>query len=316
MKYTQLTREQRYAIYLGLQEGKSQKVIACQIDVHPSTVSREVGRNRNRHGRYLWREADECARYRRERQPGNRRIDPGTLREALSLLRTEEWSPQQISGYLSTRKDLHISHETIYKAIRADAEGELRAHCRHRLKYRKRKMCRRKPLRAIPGRISIHDRPPQADGTRFGDWEMDLIIGKGNRSALLTLVERSRNFILIEPLPDKRPQTVARAVVSLLAPFRRHVLSITTDNGVEFAHHQTIARELHTTVFFADTYASWQKGAVENANKLIRQYLPKGSDFRLLSRSFIKLIQNKLNRRPRKKLNFNTPKSEFFNLLL
>lgn len=314
--YKQLTREQRYAIYLGLQEGKSRKAIASQIDVHPSTVSREVGRNRNRHGHYLWREADECARYRRERRPGNRRIDPGTLKEALTLLRTEDWSPQQISGYLSAHKNLHISHETIYKAIRADAEGELRVHCRHRLKYRRRKRSRRKPLRAIPGRISIHERPPQADGTRFGDWEMDLIIGKGNRSAILTLCERSRNFILIEPLPDKRPQTVARAVVSLLAPFRRHVLSITTDNGVEFAHHQTIARQLHTTVYFADTYASWQKGAVENANKLIRQYLPKGSDFRLLARSFIKNIQNKLNRRPRKKLNFSTPKSEFFNLLL
>ncbi len=131
--YKQLTREQRYAIYLGIKEGKSQKAIARQIGVHPSTVSRELKRNANRHGRYLWKEADESAGYRHERQPGNRRIKSGTLKEALSLLLSEDWSPQQISGYMC-RKGLFISHETIYKHIRADESGELRRHCRHRLK--------------------------------------------------------------------------------------------------------------------------------------------------------------------------------------
>lgn len=100
MMYKQLTREQRHAIYLGIKAGKSQKAIARQINVHPSTVSRELKRNVNRHGRYLWQEADECARFRHERQPGNRRIKPATLKDALFLLQSEDWSPQQISGYL------------------------------------------------------------------------------------------------------------------------------------------------------------------------------------------------------------------------
>lgn len=312
--YKQLTTEQRYAISACLKEKRTKKEIARLIGVHPSTVGREIARNSGRRG-YSHLLAQETAQIRRERV-SNHRTDRNTLNRALWLLREEDWSPVQISGYLAKEEGLRISHETIYRAIRADESGELRGHCRHRLKYRKRRRSRTRPVRSIPGRVSIHDRPAEADGRRFGDWEMDLIIGKGQKSAILTLCERSKNFILLEPLPDKKPQTVARTVVSLLAPFRRHVLSITTDNGIEFAHHQYIARKLNTSVYFADTYASWQKGAVENANKLVRQYLPKGSDFRLLSRSFIKLIQNRLNRRPRKKLNFSTPKSEFFNLLL
>lgn len=317
MKYHQLTREQRYAIYLGIKEGKSQKAIARQINVHPSTVSRELSRNRNRFGHYPWTHADENARFRRERLPGNRSIDPAIMKEALSLLRREDWSPRQISGYLSL-KGIHISHESIYARIRGDASGELRAHCRHAMKYRRHvKVQRKTKVRNIPGRVSIHERPPEADGRRFGDWEMDLILGKGQRSAILTICERSRNYMMMARLPrGKDPDGVADKVVELLWPYRKNVLTITTDNGSEFVRHATIAKKLNTTVYFADSYASWQKGAIENTNKLVRQYIPKGADFRELTDEFITSIQYKLNRRPRKKLNFSSPKDEFFNLLL
>lgn len=316
MKYTQLTQEQRYAIYLGLQEGKSQKAIAQQIGVHPSTVSREIRRNRNRFGRYWWRRAEEDSRIRRERGPGNRAVKAWVMKEALGLLKKEDWSPRQICGYLALR-GIRISHETIYARIRADGEGELRGHCRHRMKYRRhRRISRKTKVRNIPGRVSIHDRPAEADGTRFGDWEMDLIMGKGGRSAILTLCERSRNYLLMERLPlGKNPAGVAEAVIRLLWLYRKDVRTITTDNGSEFREHGRIAEALHTTVYFADSYASWQKGTIENTNKLIRQYIPKGTDFNELTDDFILSVQRRINRRPREKLNFSTPKDEFFKSL-
>ena len=314
--YHQLTREQRYAIYLGLQEGKSREAIARQIKVHPSTVGREIKRNSTRQGRYSWRVAQETADLRKERLPGNRGIDRNVLEEALCLLKTEDWSPRQISGYLSL-KSKHISHETIYKRIRSDESGELRGHCRHKLKYRRHvKIARKTKVRHIPDRTSIHDRPAEADGRRFGDWEMDLVIGKGQKSAMLTLCERSKNYLLMAKLPHgKNPEKVADTAIRLLFPYRKHVLTITTDNGSEFACHKKIAKALGTTVYFADSYASWQKGSIENGNKLIRQYIPKGTDLRELSEDFIKEVQYKINRRPREKLNFSTPKNEFFKLI-
>ena len=129
MIYKHLTREQRYAIYLGLQEGKSQKAIARQINVHPSTICREIKRNSTRLGRYSWRIAHESACIRKEHLPGNRSMDGYILKKAIHLLRTEDWSPKQISGYLAL-SSMRISHETIYRRIRADESGELRRHCR------------------------------------------------------------------------------------------------------------------------------------------------------------------------------------------
>lgn len=238
------------------------------------------------------------------------------MKEALSLLVREDWSPRQISGYLAL-SGKRISHETIYRRIRADDSGKLREHCRHRLKYRRRGR-RYRPTKAtnIPRRISIHDRPVESDGTRFGDWEMDLIIGKGQKSAILTLCERSCNFLLMARVPGgKKPEKVARTVIDLLLPYRKNVLTITTDNGTEFMQHERIAKALDATVYFADSYCSWQKGAIENTNKLIRQYLPKGTDFNEVGDMVIKNIQYKINRRPREKLGFLCPKKVFFELI-
>ena len=321
MKYKHLIREQRYAIFLGLQEGKSQKAIAQQINVHPSTVSREIKRNLTHSGKYSWRKAHENACIRKERVPGNRSMDRSILKEALQLLKTEDWSPKQISGYLALSSK-RICHETIYKRIRADESGELRRHCRHKMKHRHRMKAAGKNRSSIPDRISIHDRPEEANGKRFGDWEMDTIVDSCGR-AILTLTERSTNFILMEKLPQGRKALpTAQAVVRLLFPYRQFVKTITTDNGLEFAAHKEITRQLSIKgmqpikVYFTDAYSSWQKGAIENANKLIRQYIPKKTDFKKLTDQFIKEVQYKINRRPREKLHFSTPKKEFFNLIL
>ena len=324
MKYKQLTREQRYAICLGLQEGKSKTSIARQIGVHPSTVCREIRRNswrRRTHSTkycYTYERAQEESDLRRYRRPGNRATAQWLVCRALRLLREEQWSPSQISGWLSMSEGLHISHETIYKAIRRDkAEGgDLWKNCRHRMRYRHHVRIRR-PTKAtnIPGRVSIHDRPHEADGKRFGDWEMDLIVGKGHRSQILTLCERSTNYLIMRRVSGHKPKEVAEEVRFALLPYKGHVLTITTDNGIEFREHKRICKALGVTVYFTDAYSSWQKGSIENANKLIRQYLPKGTDFNTLSDEHILAIQHKINRRPRMKLNFSNPKSEFFRRL-
>lgn len=249
MKYKQLPREQRYAISLGLKEAKSQKAIALQIGVSASTLSRELRRNKSHR---VYSLADEMSRERRERLPGNRKIPIAIEKEALRLLVEEDWSPMQISGYLK-RKGYKISHETLYRRIRADFSGELASHCRHKMKYHRHISCPR-PTKAanIPNRTSIGERSLEADGTRFGDWEMDLIVGKEGKGAILTLTERSSNLLLMEKLPDgKKAASLPRVVNRLLFPYRgKGVRTITTDNGGEFACHELIEKKLRATVYF------------------------------------------------------------------
>lgn len=253
---------------------------------------------------------------RRERICTNRRTPSWVIHKALRLLKEKQWSPEQISGYLR-RQGINISHERIYQEIRADETGELRKHCRHKMKYRRHKGRKRKTAgrTLIPNRISIHQRPAEADGTRFGDWEMDLVIGKGQKSAVLTMIERKTNTFLQRKLSSKRPAVVAKAARLLLLPFKKYVHTITTDNGSEFMNHEWLSERIGATVYFADPFYSGQKGAVENANKLLRQYFPKGTDFRLVDQAELDRIQANINSRPRRKLNFSTPKLEFFKLL-
>ena len=164
----------------------------------------------------------------------------------------------------------------------------------------------------IPDRVSIHDRPAEADGTRFGDWEMDLVIGAEQKSAILTIIERSTNIFMQAKLPSKKPEEVEKAVIRRLMPYKQYVHTITTDNGSEFMTHKNICEALECTVYFADPYCSGQKGAIENANKILREYFPKGTDFRPVTQAQLNRAQYQINERPRKKLGFSTPKIEFF----
>lgn len=311
MKYKQLTSEQRYAIYLGLQSGISKTKIAESIGVNPSTIYREINRNMNKSGGYSWRLAQEMADERKERLPGNKSTPEWIKQKVIRYIR-KDWSPKQISGYLNKHEKISISHETIYKWIREDKKngGTLYKHCRHRLKHRKRPVGSAKN---IPNRRSIRERPDDADGSRFGDFEMDTIIGDKQSEAILTITERKTNFIMIKKLPHGRnSQQVSKEVITLLLPYMDRLKTITTDNGSEFADYQEITNKLNVPVYFTDPYSSWQKGAVENANKLIRQYIPKRTSFKEYSNQNIKEIQYKLNRRPREKLDFNSPKNEFY----
>lgn len=201
--------------------------------------------------------------------------------------------------------------------IRSDRSGELAGNCRHKMKYkRKATHVRQTKATNIRNRTSIHERPKDADGKRFGDWEMDLIVDKDN-NAILTMIERSTNFLLMEKLRHgKKAKSLAKAVYRLLMPYKgKGLKTMTTDNGSEFAEHEWITRKLNMPVFFTDSYSSWQKGAVENTNKLIRQYIPKGTDISSITERRIAVIQAKINRRPRERLKFSTPVREFLQKL-
>jgi len=310
--YKQLTSEQRYTINVLLQSKTKPSDIAKAINVNPSTVSREIRRNSGSRGRYNWETAQANAVRTKRKKPGNHSVDDAIKEEAKRLLVTEQWSPEQISGALA-REGKHISHETIYRMIRNDKAkgGTLYKSCRHRLKHRARPVGGRRI--SIPNRTSISERPKEADGKRFGDFEMDTIVGRGNHGAIVTLIERSTNMLFMRKLKrGKNAKELARAVIHLLSPFKGHIKSITTDNGTEFACHETIGKSLGVKIYFADPYSSWQKGGIENANGLIRQYVPKSLTFESVSQQQITKYSKKINMRPRKKLKFRTPRECFY----
>ena len=311
---------QRYHLFVerqnkGTKRAKTQAQIAAEIGKHPSSVCREYKRNATPKGGYNDSVAQQNADDRKRRSaPNNKKPDLLWWRIEQWIIE-QQWSPAQIVGVLR-KEGTHICKQTIYNHIHADPSGKLLANTRHKGKYNKSVKKTKRPTKSkIKNRVSIHDRPAEADGIRFGDWEMDLIIGKNGYGAILVLTERSTNYAIIEKLPHGRnARHVAKAVIRLLYAYKlKGVLTITTDNGSEFAAHELISKGLNgVTVYFADSYCSWQKGLVEYTNKLIRQYIPKGTDFSTVTPNFIKKIQTKLNKRPREKLNFSTPLKEFF----
>ncbi len=330
--YNQLTLAQRYTISTMRQNGSTYQAIADEINRieneaaleagrplpkprAASTIQRELKRNITKTGRYNPKTAHAIAMINRERIVRNTAIEPGVLQRAIKLLKEKRWSPEQISGVLKL-EGVHISKERIYQEIRK--RPELHQYCHHNMKYinHKERPSKTAGKSLIPDRVSIHERPAEANGSRFGDWEMDLVIGKEQKSQVLTLYERSLSFFLQAKLPSKRPAEVAAAVIRLLFPYRKFVKTITTDNGVEFMEHQKICKSLDCVVYFADPYCSGQKGGVENINKIFREYFPKGTDFREVSQEQMNKVQYQINERPRKKIGFSTPKKEFLKRIL
>ena len=316
----QLIEAQRYEIYLGLKREWSRTRIAKEIGVSVSTVCREIKRNAKADGDYVWKQAQARCDRRKHGFKGHHRKPP-ELWWRIDRMIEEDWSPAQIAGVLR-KEGTHICKQTIYNHVHADRTGKLAGHMPHELMYNRRAR-RQRPTKAtnIANRTSIHERPAEADGKRFGDWEMDTIVDSYGH-AILTLTERSTNFILMEKLKEgRKAMPTALAVARLLFPYRCSLKTITTDNGCEFAAHLEITRRLSVkglekvVVYFADSYASWQKGAIENANKLIRKYIPKKANFDDFTDKRISMIQKKLNKRPREKLGFLTPKKCFFDKL-
>lgn len=308
-----LNETQRYTIYSMRKEKKTQSEISRAIGVSQATVSKELKRNKCSNGRYSPKMAQMFADDAKQRSHKPRKLDSDMDAFIRDKIERKQWSPEQINGYCKANDLEMVSVEWIYHLIRMDKAngGSLYKHCRHRLKHRKRYVGA--GVAHIPDRVSIHQRPDSVESRdEFGHFEMDLI--QNGKDFILTIIERKTRFLLMERLSNgKNADSVALTVIKLLKPFRKHVKSITTDNGGEFARHRRISKALKAPVFFTDPYSSWQKGSVENTNKLIRQYIDKQMNISNLSYNKLLAIQNKLNYRPRKVLHFVSPASIFYN---
>lgn len=309
-----LTKEQRYQIKAYLDCNKTKTYIAKALNVDKSTIGRELQRNSKKRGSYNPDFANELATERKERFAINRKFTPSIEKFVRTHIEDEQWSPEQIVGYCRTHNIPMVSHERIYAYLRKDKldGGNLYKHLRHQLKHRKRPVSGKN--NTIKGRVSIDDRSDIVNNKeRFGDWEIDLIIGKDQKGAIVTIVERTTAFFLMRKLPfGKNAGELANMVIDMMLPYKEHVHSITSDNGKEFAEHQKISKKLLAEFFFAHPYSSWERGLSEYTNKLVRQYIPKKSIFNHYNDLQINEIQYKINRRPRKNLNYDNPKNIFY----
>jgi IS30 family transposase len=309
-----LTKEQRYQIKAYLDCNKTKTFIAEALNVDKSTIGREIKRNSKKRGSYDPDLAQELASERKERFAVNRKFTPSIEKFVKNHIEQEQWSPEQIVGYCKTHNIPMVSHERIYAYIRRDKRegGNLYTHLRHQLKHRKRPVSGKQ--NTIKGRVSIDLRSDEINNKeRFGDWEIDLIIGKEQKGAIVTIVERTTAFFLMKKLPfGKNANELANVVTDMMLPYKEFVHSITSDNGKEFAEHKRISEKLLAEFFFAHPYSSWERGLSEYTNKLVRQYIPKKSIFNQYSDQEIKDIQHKINRRPRKNLNYENPKNIFY----
>jgi len=310
--YKQLTSEQRYQISVLKRMEHSQAEIAKELEVDKSTISRELRRNTGERG-YRAKQANEKALERRERATSKKRISAESWEVVEEKVR-QDWSPEQVSGWLKKYQETAISPEWIYQHLLVDqqAGGDLHTHLRQHGKRRKRygKYDRRGQL---PNRVSIEERPPLVEQrTRLGDWEIDTLVGKGHRGVLVSLVERKSRYTLLSPVPQRLANLVADATISLLQPYSDLVHTITGDNGKEFAEHLRIAQALQADFYFAHPYSAWERGTNENTNGLIRQYFPNQTDLSKVTLSETSYATDKLNHRPRKCLDFLSPFDVFF----
>lgn len=315
MKYKQLTLKERYHISTLLKMGWRQKEIAESIGVHPSTIGREIQRNSDKTTQeYSFEFAHSIAIYRQKKQEKYTVITSKVKAYIKSKLK-EDWSPQQIAGRIKIDKGLTVCHETIYRYIYDNKSrgGRLYKHLRHKNKKYHSRSNNYQRRGIITDRISIDKRPKIVEKkNRIGDFEIDTVIGRHHIGALVTIVDRKSKFTLIKKVESKQAKEVTKALVEMLLPLKPITKTITSDNGKEFAYHKQVSKTLDASFYFAHPYSSWERGLNEHTNGLIRQYLPKKTDFTQVSKEEIITIQEKLNHRPRKVLNYRTPYEVFF----
>jgi IS30 family transposase len=306
MSYKHLSQTERYQIYALMNAGQTLQTIAQILGRHKSTISREVLRNSGLRG-YRPKQAQILCQHRSLASRNALQIDPTTralVAERLNL----QWSPEQIAGWLP------VSHETIYQHVYADKVqgGELWKQLRCQKKRRKRYASGRDRRGQIIGRRPIAERPKSVETrSQIGHWEGDTVIGAGHQQAIVTLVERKSGFAVLRHVTRKTSELVSQAIISSLAPLAQRVKTVTYDNGKEFAGHAVVDKALKSTAYFADPFASWQRGSNENFNGLLRQYIPKKRPLSTVTDDELKMIQDLINHRPRKRLGFKTPHEVF-----
>lgn len=314
--YTRLSLQEREELSIGLMTGWSLRALASALGRAVSTLSREVTRN-SKLGVYRAVRAQRYARSRRARC-GRRRLEHHVeLRSWVFARLRQYWSPQQIARELKRRfahdPTMRMSHEALYTYLYVLPRGALRAELLSCL--RQHRKCRRPRSRGqdrrghITEMISIQERPAEvADRSVPGHWEGDLLMGRANRSALGTLVERTTRSLILVPLKNKEATQVRKAYAREVKSLPRQMrLSMTYDRGKEMAEHRLFTRDTEMKVYFADPMSPWQRGTNENTNGLLRQFFPKGTDFSKLTRRQIKRVQHLMNGRPRAVLNWRSP---------
>lgn len=305
-----LTKEQRYTISRMLKQGKKKSQIAFTIGKDKSVVNREINRNKDqRNGIYC----DELANRKyakRQKEKPKYRYFTSEVKTYVEGLIKEDYSPEQIVGVSKKNNVACVSHERIYQHIWEDKKrkGTLFEHLRRKgRKYRKRG-AGKDSRGIITGRVSIDQRPAIVEKrSRFGDIEVDLIIGKNHKQAIVTLNDRASGMLKMKKVISKEATVVAEAINDMMEDWMPFIHTITSDNGKEFSDHKTISENLAIDYYFAHPYHSWERGSNENLNGLIRQYFTKKADFTTLCETSIQNVENKLNNRPRKRYNYETP---------
>jgi len=314
----QLTVEQRYAISVMKSKGDTQVLIAEALGKSKSTICRELQRNCDgRSGAYRHELAQHKCNQRHHSKP-KRLCFTDQMRAYVDTWLLEDYSPEQIAGRAKLDIIDCVSHERIYQYVWQDKKdkGSLFVHLRRKgRKYRKRgaaKDCRG----IITDRVDISLRPSIVDEkVRLGDLEIDTVIGKNHQGAIRTMNDRASGYVWIAKLNGKNAEELANKAVEILKPQKHWLHTITGDNGKEFAYHKKIAKKINIDFYFARPYHSWERGANENTNGLIRQYFPKGVSFENITDNDIEYVQLNLNNRPRKRLGFLSP-LEFLTITL
>ena len=300
-----MSTEERIKIETLLSLGTSTKQIALYLGRHSSTIYRELHRPGICDKQY-----NAVAYHNQARQNMGRKLEKSPSEEIILLVNKkildEQWSPEQISNWLKLHDHESVSHTWIYQHIAQDkiAGGELHNHMRHG-KYSKG---HREYKGTIINRVSIELRPSIVNKRdRLGDYEIDLIVDPKNKGAILSIIDRLSRECILEKLDDKTSLSACGKTIESLLLQEKKPHTITSDNGTEFTDHELVSKELKIDYYFAHPYASYERGSIENLNGLVRQYIPKGTEFTNIENSVLKEIQNKLNNRPRKILGFLTP---------
>jgi IS30 family transposase len=325
-----LTVEQREEIAIGLVLDLSLREIGRRIGRNASTISREVRRDgvRDAGGHYRAVPAHRASEA-RARRPKRRKLEHEPLRQRVEVELDQKWSPEEIAGRLRREfpddEAMQVSHETIYRALYVQGRGQLRRELTACLRTgrairrpRRRVDGRADPDRRIPDKVMISERPAEVEDRAVpGHWEGDLILGKNNRSAIGTLVERSTRFVMLLHLPGPADAIAVRdAIVATIGTLPEALRrSLTWDQGLEMRRHREITIAADLPIYFCDPQSPWQRGSNENTNGLLRQYFPKGTDLSVHTPAHLAAVADQLNGRPRKTLDFLKPAEVMAELL-
>jgi len=309
-KYCQLNEYHRKKIDDLLLYGFSYSEIGLKLGFDKSTISREIKRN-SYNGRYSPTKANTETKKRRSKSHKNKKLTR-SMKDTIEELIKEDWSPEQIVGWCKIEGIDMVSYVIIYKYIYDDYTkgGDLFTHLRHGKKRRKKYGIKR--VSSIKNKINLSERDPIIEEkVRVGDMEIDTVVGAKHEGAIVTIVDRVAKILFAKQFNYNTAENLKLATIELLKPFKHIIKTITSDNGSEFAYHEYIAKALDCDFYFADPYSSWQRGLNENTNGLLRQYFPKGISLRNIPDEELQKAVNKINKRPRKTLNYRTPEAIF-----